>query len=62
MAGLDASTVTPGKTPPDASRTTPVIDAWANAAAGASSTATNTAIRMTSDRISFLRMVYVPLV
>ena len=27
--GLDASTVTPGSTPPDVSLTTPVIDAWA---------------------------------
>src|SRR5215475_10761489 len=28
-AGLDASTVTPGSTAPDASLTTPAIDAWA---------------------------------
>ena len=33
-AGLEASTETPGKTPPDASRTVPVIDACANAIAG----------------------------
>jgi hypothetical protein len=33
-AGLDASTVTPGKTAPDVSFTTPDIDAWANATAG----------------------------
>jgi hypothetical protein len=32
MAGLLASTVTPGSTAPDVSFTTPVIDAWANAA------------------------------
>src|SRR5688572_22822025 len=37
-AGLAASTVTPGSTPPDVSRTTPAIDAWAYAAAGAAST------------------------
>src|SRR5262245_4751471 len=30
-AGLAASTVTPGSTAPDESRTVPVIDAWANA-------------------------------
>src|SRR6185503_1723227 len=33
-AGLAASTVTPGSTAPDASLTTPAIDAWANAATG----------------------------
>ena len=33
-AGLDASTVTPGRTAPDVSRTTPVIDACAGASAG----------------------------
>ena len=32
--GLDASTVTPGNTAPDVSRTTPVIDAWAYDATG----------------------------
>ena len=31
---LDASTVTPGSTAPDVSLTTPVMDAWAKAAAG----------------------------
>ena len=34
-AGLEASTVTPGSTPPDASRTVPVREAWANAVLGA---------------------------
>src|SRR6476661_8620847 len=33
-ASLDASTVTPGRTAPDESLTTPVIEAWANAADG----------------------------
>ena len=33
-AGLAASTVTPGSTAPDVSRTTPVIDAWAYAIVG----------------------------
>ena len=33
-AGLEASTVTPGSTAPDASLTTPVMDACANAVAG----------------------------
>jgi hypothetical protein len=36
-AGLAASTVTPGSTPPDASRTVPVSDACANADTGSSS-------------------------
>ena len=31
---LDASTVTPGSTAPEVSLTTPVMDAWANAATG----------------------------
>src|SRR5437868_10551833 len=45
-AGLDASTVTPGSTAPDASLTTPVMDACAKAAAGTSTSnnaATNAA-------------------
>src|SRR5688572_17605897 len=33
-AGLDASTVTPGNTPPEASLTTPAISAWACAKVG----------------------------
>jgi hypothetical protein len=33
-AGLAASTVTPGRTAPDASLTTPAIDPWADATAG----------------------------
>ena len=33
-AGLDASTVTPGNTAPEVSRTVPVIDAWANTTEG----------------------------
>src|SRR5688500_6777551 len=40
-AGLAASTVTPGRTAPELSRTTPAIEACANAADGA---ATSTAI------------------
>src|SRR5689334_3666015 len=40
-AGLAASTVTPGNTPPDASLTTPVMAACANAAAGNKTTADN---------------------
>src|SRR5207248_885352 len=35
--GLDASTVTPGRTAPDASLTTPVIEAWAKTAVGMAS-------------------------
>src|SRR4029077_3607730 len=37
-AGLDASTVTPGSTAPDASLTTPLIDACADATTGSNST------------------------
>jgi hypothetical protein len=37
-AGLEASTVTPGSTPPLESLTTPVIALWADAAAGRSTT------------------------
>src|SRR5918995_6916870 len=35
-AGLEASTVTPGSTAPDASCTAPAIEAWADAMAGKS--------------------------
>src|ERR671923_211944 len=38
-AGLDASTVTPGRTAPDVSRTVPVMVACANANAGAQANA-----------------------
>src|SRR5262245_2207886 len=40
-AGLEASTVTPGSTPPDASRTVPVREAWANTDAGSNRTTSN---------------------
>src|SRR5688500_17094985 len=40
-AGLDASTVTPGSTAPEASLTTPVIDACAHASAGRPKAITN---------------------
>src|SRR5678815_1448163 len=43
-AGLEASTVTPGMTAPDVSRTTPAIfpeSAWAHAVAGSSTHPTN---------------------
>src|SRR5580765_5513650 len=39
--GLAASTVTPGSTAPEASFTTPAIEAWANSAAGTRTTRTN---------------------
>ena len=41
--GLDASTVTPGRTAPDESRTTPVMEACANATAGTSRRSANAA-------------------
>src|SRR5688572_27031475 len=40
-AGLEASTVTPGSTAPDASRTVPVNVPWANAEAGSRITASH---------------------
>src|SRR5688572_2240118 len=50
--GLLASTVTPGSTAPDASLTTPVMAACANAAAGTSKTTSNTA----ADRLANARI------
>jgi hypothetical protein len=46
---LAASTVTPGRTAPDVSLTTPAIDDWANAAAGSRRipARTNASLRMT---------------
>src|SRR4030095_10664685 len=41
-SGLAASTVTPGNTAPETSFTTPVIDAWANAEAGRTTTRPHT--------------------
>ena len=54
-AGLDASTVTPGSTAPDASLTTPVMEAWANAAAGTSTRSSNA-----PNPTCNLRMHYLP--
>ena len=51
MAGLDASTVTPGSTAPDVSFTTPVIEAWANAVAGAIRRPANTTQILANRRI-----------
>ena len=42
-AGLEASTVTPGRTPPVLSLTSPVMELWANAAAGNSTRQASTA-------------------
>ena len=47
VAGLPASTVTPGSTPPDASRTTPVMLLWAKAAAGRRTSTDTTTTRAT---------------
>src|SRR3989442_2206898 len=49
-AGLAASTVTPGSTPPDSSRTMPTMEACAQASAG-----TNTTHRNTSREAMFRR-------
>src|SRR5437867_3768452 len=49
--GLDASTVTPGRTAPDVSRTTPAMDACANATAGVDSAIKNTSVAFVTPRI-----------
>src|SRR6478735_4585664 len=51
-AGLAASTVTPGMTAPDASLTTPAIDAWAYAMLGI-----NTAAALTRRNLHNTRML-----
>src|SRR5678815_3407306 len=50
-AGLAASTVTPGSTAPDASRTTPVSDACAAATLGSSATSTPTTTAIPQLRV-----------
>src|SRR6187431_2082955 len=52
-AGLDASTVTPGSTPPEVSLTTPVIDAWAYAAAGTTASHVSTTAASRRDGLRF---------
>ncbi len=52
-SGLDASTVTPGRTAPDASLTTPVIEAWANRAVGMASRQANANVIRTEGRMQF---------
>jgi hypothetical protein len=44
-AGLTASTVTPGSTPPEVSRTTPEMLLWASADAGARTVRATTTAR-----------------
>ena len=56
-ASLPASTVTPGRTAPELSRTVPVSDAWAKVLAGTLNTASNVStpphcIRMSSSSVS----------
>src|SRR5215203_5245111 len=50
-AGLGASTVTPGSTAPEASLTTPVMEACANTADGTRTKATNVTIHNELRRI-----------
>src|SRR4029450_150596 len=50
-SGLDASTVTPGRTAPDASLTTPVIEAWAKRAVGMARRQANANVIRTEGRI-----------
>ena len=52
-AGLDASTVTPGNTPPDESRTVPVMDAWAKALGAAARNNATTRHAAPDMRITF---------
>src|SRR5262245_49049265 len=63
-AGLDASTVTPGSTAPDASLTTPAIDAWAYTTDGTrmpnSSTPASTLTTLRIGSIPLLRQLVVP--
>src|SRR5688572_26957577 len=54
-AGLEASTVTPGSTPPDESRTVPVTDACANATEGRARNTTPTRYAATDLPILLLR-------
>src|SRR4030095_8224336 len=49
--GLAASTVTPGSTAPDVSFTTPVMDAWANAAVGRTASRKSAAATRISTRL-----------
>src|SRR5688572_9066304 len=49
---LDASTVTPGSTAPDVSRTTPVMDDWACAICGANMSPSPSSIRNAFRRMS----------
>src|SRR5882672_1627797 len=53
-AGLEASTVTPGRTAPDASFTVPVMEAWANAAAGTSTSSASAAKPTCNLRMHYL--------
>src|SRR5688572_16489075 len=53
-AGLDASTVTPGSTAADGSRTTPAIVAWANTRLGSSRIPAPAAMKITTRCISHL--------
>ena len=53
-AGLEASTVTPGSTPPEASRTVPVRVPCANALDASSNNVTAVAKPFTNPRITLL--------
>src|SRR5688500_9634155 len=50
--GLAASTVTPGSTPPDVSRTTPAIEACADATEGVSNASASTPSALANPRIA----------
>src|SRR5262245_9533926 len=54
-AGLDASTVTPGSTAPDASRAVPTIDACANTVDGNTTRLTTTRIPLNNRFMQLLR-------
>src|SRR5580765_476349 len=59
-AGLAASTVAPGRTAPDTSFTTPVMDDWASAEAGRRATHVSTVATRTRLRIPHLLSLVAP--
>ena len=56
-AGLAASTVTPGRTPPVLSLTSPVIELWASAAAGSRARQENAA---NAPRVNLTAVIFPP--
>src|SRR6185369_10175358 len=59
-AGLEASTVTPGNTAPEASRAVPTIDACANASEGTKARPITTRIPLNNRCMQLLRRAVIP--